>query len=42
MSEYEIDPPISDRVNATNYDIEDILKVIDEDIEDVEDESDES
>ena len=31
MNEYEIDTKTADRVNASNYDIEDILGVIDED-----------
>ena len=29
MNEYEIDSETSDRVNATNYDIDDILSVLD-------------
>ena len=28
LNEYDVDPEVSDRVNATNYEIDDILGVI--------------
>lgn len=30
MNEYEVDEKTADRVNASNYDIEDILRILDE------------